>query len=516
MRERPKPSRSSSSGGERPLAGKEALCDTARPGRLVRNLTWLAGGQLSGRLIALAVAIYLARALGASAYGRIGVAFAFVAYLALVVQAGLDAIGTREVARAPAAATSVWRSIVSLRLVLAILMYGLLVPLAWGLPDTALGGRALALAYGGRMLTLAINSAWLLRGREKMRSVGVGIVLQQTLNAAGIFWLIQSSHSPLVLVPLIHVTSELFQATWLFLAARKDLGKLSGRVDYAQQKRLLREAWPLGVTKALRLVFYQGDLLLIAWLSTPEQAGYFLVGQKLIVSLVALSILFYQNTLPAMSRMMTSGLEAANLFRHDLARFALAATLPVAVVSTVLAQSIIPLVFGAGFGSAAPIFSVMVWTLPLIVVSSGLRQQLVVAGFPRQLMVAEGLAAVAHIASAAVLIPLWGGWGAAWASLSGEVLQNLFLSYCVRHRLGAFPLDRRGMWVVASGAAMGLFLLLGRSQRVWALLPGGLFVYGAGLVLARCISAREVRLLFSSFDLRRHRRPIARSSRPSK
>lgn len=464
---------------------------------LVRNMAWLTGGEAIGRLIAFAVAVYLARALGVAGYGAIGVAFAFVAYLAILVQAGLDAIGTREAARHPEAAASVWRDIVSLRLILASSTYGLLALLSFWLPEPAIGGRALALVYGGRLFCLAVNSAWLLRARDKMGLIAAGVILQHVLYALGIFWLVRGPSPELVTVAIVQVASEFALSVWLYLCVRRGDGQASsagGRGRLA----MLGESWPVGAAKALRLVYYQGDLLLLAWLSTAEQAGYFLVSQRVILSMTTLSILYYQNAFPTLSRLTASELSKGIRFRMTTSRFALSVIVPLAVAGGLCSRVFITVLFGREFDASAPIFSTMLLGLPIIVMSAGLRNQLLADGHSVYLVRSEAIAAVTHVALAALLVPGWGGWGAACSSVSGECLAFAYLAFVVRAKHQVPPLDGRSIRVFSAGALMALSVYLLSEWGALAAVVLGTVVYATALLALGGVTIRELQRLFQS------------------
>src|SRR5262245_59082135 len=83
------------------------------------NILSLSGFTLVSRGVAFAGTVYLARVLGADAFGIIGFATALLSYAEVVVSAGFDSIGTREVARRPHAASGIAWSVIPIRLALA-------------------------------------------------------------------------------------------------------------------------------------------------------------------------------------------------------------------------------------------------------------------------------------------------------------------------------------------------------------------------------------------------------------
>ena len=68
---------------------------------VIRNFLTLGSGELFGRLIGFAAMVYVARALGVTAYGIVGFAMAVILYFQAFVDGGVELLGPREVAAAP-------------------------------------------------------------------------------------------------------------------------------------------------------------------------------------------------------------------------------------------------------------------------------------------------------------------------------------------------------------------------------------------------------------------------------
>lgn len=469
-----------------------------RPGLLARNVAWLTSGEVLSRLIAFVIAVYLARVLGAEGYGKIGAALALATYIAIVVNAGLDPFTTREVARWPARLPSFLAQVLTLRLVLATAMYALLAALVLLLPDRAVGGRALALVYGGILFTTATRADWALRGRDEMRPVAVGMVLQHVLYAAGIFLLVRGPSPALVLVPLAHVAAELACASYYFAVLKRRYRRLWTPPDAADRRRMVRESLPVGLAKALRLVYYQGDLLLITWLATTEATGHFLASHKVVLSLAVLALVYQQNAYPTLSRLMGADAGEGLRFQERISRYALLFAVPAAVGGAVLSQPLIELLFGGEYRPAAPIFRIMIFTVPLVAVAAGLQNQLLAAGRSDRVLGSEVAGLCVHLALALWLIPAHAGTGAAVASLSGRLTVAALLGFHALRTAGGLPGSRRLLSVLAGGGAMALAMLVSDSLGPISRGLLGLAIYGGAVLGLGALRLDELRALARS------------------
>src|SRR3989339_767888 len=90
---------------------------------IAKNFSWLLGGAVLSSLINFFTTIYVARILGASAFGLFVFAQAFLMYLVLIVDSGLSILGTREIAKEKENAGTVSINILAVRLILAFFVF---------------------------------------------------------------------------------------------------------------------------------------------------------------------------------------------------------------------------------------------------------------------------------------------------------------------------------------------------------------------------------------------------------
>lgn len=440
------------SGGEAPTSA------SVRPGLLARNMAWLTGGEVASRLIAFAVAVYLARVLGAEGFGTVGAALAFVTYFSIVVNAGLDPCATREAARGPSDIPELLSGIVSLRLAIALLMYGALAAAVGLLPADAVGRPDLALVFGASLFAAAIDSAWALRGKDEMRTVAMGLLIRHVVYAVGIFLFVRAPRPMLVAVPIVHVVAELVARAIYLGRLRSDHGRLTVPVDRERQWAMVRESVPVGVGKALRLVFYQGDVLLLIWLATAAQAGQFLASFKIVLALAALGLVCQENAFPTLSRLMEDERDDALAFQSRITRYVLVFGVPTAVGGAYLSEPVVRLLFGASYAPSAPVLATALFAVPVLAVSAGFQNQFVAEGRSRIVMFSEGVGVLLHLGLAAWWIPAAGALGAARANIAGRMGVLLLLL--------ALSLRREGRRVVPgrllplAGAAGGMALTM--------------------------------------------------------
>ena len=173
---------------------------------LVKRLFATTTGALISKGAAIITALLLFRQLPAADMGRYTAALTLVSFCAILANAGLNPLTTREIARRDKDAQSWWRAIAPLRLLLALAAYGLLVLVALFVPN--LVDARIALVAGlllvpdalAAMLTATLNGL----GRATLASW-----LDALSNLIGLL-------ATLALVLLWH--ADIFALAWLVVA----------------------------------------------------------------------------------------------------------------------------------------------------------------------------------------------------------------------------------------------------------------------------------------------------------
>lgn len=440
--------------------------------------------------LGLATAVLLLRHLGVEDFGRYATVMAVLGIVAGVTDAGLTAVGSRElsVARTAVERVHILNNLLLLRVVGASLgvaaAVGFTVVAGYDgvvIAGTAVGGVGVVLISAQSMLTVPI---WVglrivsLTSLEVLRNLltlgGVAILV---LAGAGLlpFFGVQLAVA-LVLIPVT-----------LFLA---HVGlRFAGGVRRSVLASLLRETLPLAVAFAMSVIYFRVLVVLVSLLSTDVQTGLFGTSFRIFEMLLALPVLVLSVALPLLS---VAGDEDESRLTNALQSMTeaslLVATLLVVGIA-ILADPGIRLVGGDEYADAAsilriqalaliPLFFVQTWQLGLI---AGRAQ--------RAMAVANGLALALVLVLGLALVPGGGAEAAAWVAVGAESALALFLWIALsRMGTGVAP----SLWfswkvALAAAPAVGAGYLLRDSP---ALATGVAVVsFGAVALVTRAVPA---------------------------
>src|SRR5205809_7246388 len=91
---------------------------------VIHNTGWLFADKAMRMVMGVLVGAWVARYLGPSQYGELAYVLAFVAFLSVICQLGIDAVAIRDMARDPRAAPAILGTALRLRLITGFAAYG--------------------------------------------------------------------------------------------------------------------------------------------------------------------------------------------------------------------------------------------------------------------------------------------------------------------------------------------------------------------------------------------------------
>lgn len=463
-----------------------------QPGTIARNALWLSGGEFLSRLIGLALAVYLARVLGAEGYGLIGTALAFVGYFTIFIAAGVDFHGVRDIAQQPERLPDIVGHVLGTRLLLLLTACIAMLLLIWILPTRLVGRIDLVTIYALTLLTFTFNTTWALRGIQQMRTIAIGLVIQNLLLAGVTFLLVREPRPVLWLIPAIQVASECFLITWYYRYLVKRFGALRPVFDWVHLWPTLKETLHLSLGRFPRIFYYQGDVLLLAWLASATSAGEFLASHKIILSIATIGIIFQTNAYPVASRLAAESPAAALRFQMNVLRYALIVMVPLIVLGAIYAEPLIQAIYGSAFRTSPLVFFWMLFTIPVFEASIAMQDVLTATRKNNAVVIANTAAMFVHIAVGIAIIPGHLGVGAALASLAGELVGLLLLAGFVWHGSRHFPFSGR-MLVPFLGGGLMYAAMQFPTQGHWITQAGlGLLAYAIGMLFLRAMTRNEM------------------------
>jgi O-antigen/teichoic acid export membrane protein len=364
--------------------------------------------------IGLATAIVLSRHLGVEGFAEFNYVFAFIYFFLALNDFGVSVIVVREVSQDRARAGEIIGSILAFKLALAALSLLAAWTVIWAMDfqpplRSALGLYALVLPLAAWQLPGVIFQVV---GRlEYPAMIGAASRCVGFMLMLGAVW---AGYGVLAMVAAL-VLAEAASLT-VVLTCSKRYVRPVWRIDPALWRRVLRSSVPLGLAGLFAAVVNRVDFLMLERLTDLTQVGLYAAAYKVTSLLETLPLMVMATVYPLMSRYAAEDPERLRaLFRKSALLLGLVGV-PLGIVVTVAAPLIVRVLFGAGFGDAAPALEVLVWGTTCLYLAISGGNLLISMGRERLNLAILAFGALVNITLNLLWIPSAGLLGAAWAT----------------------------------------------------------------------------------------------------
>lgn len=458
--------------------------------RYVQYFLSVAGARFAAMLLSAATFPFLVRVIGVEGFGRWSYVLAVVGFFDLVVNPGLVAYASREVAVHRTGANVLVSEVFTLRAALGVAGALLLTAYALGV-ESDRATQGLLLVYGVPFLLVgALQSSYLLTSSECFHWASMQQVVAQGAYAIAVFALIRTD-ADLVALALISLGSLALSTAlgWIKLA---ELGyRLRWTWAPTRFFELLRQSLPLGAAALASQVYTRSGHVIVRWALGETALGLYAAVVRLAEVIFSFVGIFFGLLMPRMALSSSHDEKRRKLAQHGFV-LAWTVSVPLAVGGSVLAPDLAASVLGPGYEAGGRLFRVVSFYFLTNSLATFFAGTLLYAlGLRHQYLLATTAGAIFGISVNALLIPLM---GISIACIS-YVCSQLVVA-AVASKLA--PSDLSGLWrgrLVAT-PVVGSFVMAatlvglgGGGMNVWLEVALGAVIY-ASVILA--VARREL------------------------
>jgi len=396
---------------------------------ITQNTTYYTLALVFQKILAFVYFTFLARFLGAEDLGKYTFAFAFTTIFSVLVDVGLSQILTREIAKFRDKAKNILSNVLGLKIILAVIIYGVVVLLVnlLGYPELT---KKLVYLTGLVMLLDNFSLTWwsTLRGHQNLKYESISISLFQIIvvTLGGI--LLYLGYGVIYLV-LAMVIASTFNCVFGFFQVLYRL-KLKPRV--VMDKKILFTLLKMSIPFALAGIFArlntQIDTVFLSKLGCATQelcdtnVGVYSIATKITLALHFIPLAFSAAIFPAMANLfVTNKQKLAETFEKAM-RYLIIIGLPLAIGVIALAPAFVPAVFGLEYMNSVLPLQILMISLAGIFLTFPIGAFLNATSRQRRNTANIGIAVIINIILNLILIPKMIYTGAAIASLTSTIV----------------------------------------------------------------------------------------------
>ena len=386
----------------------------------LKNFGWL-GAEESVRLgLGFVFTLLLANHLGTGQFGAYGYIFGFVILFTPFIAFGLDPLITKHSVEQPDRLGAIFQAAILLRCLAALLAFAVLFALMAVLPmpqGTSL--RLTAIAAITILVIPALTSNVIFKALEMVRIVAIPrLIITLIATGTAIAFVLQGRGlEDFIWVRALEAIAMAIAALLAFVIIRPSNLSFAPAFDFQLAKSFVKNGFPLMLSGLAGLIYMRIDQVMIGQLSGVDELGRYTVAVRFSDAALFVPMALQAAFFPALVR--ASKADKAS-YRQELRSFFDIMSLAMwAVCAAVIAGGslAIYLLLDPAYSSSTAMLAILALGLPLCGLGVARSCHLTIRGWFWTSSVMTGVGAAANIALNFVLIPSFGGIGAAIASL---------------------------------------------------------------------------------------------------
>ncbi len=463
-------------------AGSDVLDTTAAGGMIIRGGVLRVGSYAGVVALSVISFVLLTRDLGVARFGQYTTVISLVSVVALITDAGMSSLGTREYAvRHGAQREEFMRDLLGLRIALTLVgaLLAAIFALAAGYDPALLAGTIVA-GLATVALVLSHTLSIPLAAELRLGTLSLLDLARQALTVAAIVVLVALGAG---VFPLLAVTLIVYLLL-IPVTAVPVRGKISMRMDLRPHRwvSLLRLTVAFSLAMAVGTIYVYTAQILTSLVASSHQSGLFAASFRVFMVIATVPGLLVNGALPLLARAARDDRERLAYALQRIFEVSLILGVATALGLLAGAQFIIHVIAGPEFAGAAAVLRIqglaMIASFLIAAWSFGLIS---IKGYG-SLLLANAVALAVSCILTLTLTESHGAQGAALATVCGETALAAGLITALvrsqpafRPRLAVVP-----KVAIAAAPATAIALTAGVSSLARALLAVGVF----GLIIA--------------------------------
>ncbi len=468
--------------------------------RIAKNTAALFAAQFVTIILGLVLSIYIARILGDVIFGKYSFALAFVAIFAVFSDLGYNTILIREVSRDKSQARKYLNNVISMRILLSIAIFALIV-VTINLMDYPADTKNAVYLFGIYTLLTSISAVFKVtfRAFEKMEYEAAITILANIIRTTMGLSVLFLGYG-LIELALIFVFSAVLEVLFSILVCSKKFIKPQIEFDLTFWKNSAKIALPLSITGISLIIYTRTDTIMLSAMKGDAAVGWYNAAYNLVLGFKPIPQLMMNALFPLMSRYCKSSKDSLNLISELSFKILFILGLPIALGMTILADKIIHIFYGIEFINSVIVLQILAWDIFLFMLWTCGSFILVAADKQKIWVTVAVFTAFINIAANLVLIPPLSYIGAAFATIIAEILCLILIFYFIKIKT-RFNIEWANyIKVLFANSIMGVTVYYFQYTNLFILIFISMLLYFIILLSLRVFSKDETNLLLSIFS----------------
>ncbi|MEE9905277.1 MAG: flippase [Chlorobium sp.] len=397
--------------------------------KYITNTSWLLSDKIISLGITFAVTVIVTRYLGPEQFGMLSYAISLTALFASASHMGLGGLVVREIVKNREERPLILGTSFALKMSGSVLGYALLMIYAYKSEGWLTENFYLILFVSTSMLVLPLTgiiSFWFesqVQGKYSSIAQLSGIISGSILKV--LFVVLGAG---LTYFAFAHVLQSVMVSIFLLVLFQKKSGFsiVKWKFSLSKAKELLSSGWVIFLGSIFAVIYLKIDQVMLRWLVDDKAVGVYSVAATMSEVWYFIPTAIVASLYP---RLIELSKNDSWLYRKRLQQIfdiLFFVALIVAIAVNIFAPYIISLFFGDAYHDAAGILIIHIWAALFVFMRAALSKWILVEDLLVFSMITQGFGALVNVILNFYFIPLYGGQGAAIATLISYATASYF------------------------------------------------------------------------------------------
>lgn len=397
--------------------------------RYFANTSWMFGEQILRMLAGLLVGVWVARYLGPERFGIFSYALALVAIFGGIAKLGLDGILVRNLVNEPQKRDIYLGTAFWLKVIGALVTFGIVVLATLFTSANKTTNLYVAIIASGIIFQSFEVIDFYFQSKVLSKFVSLCRVTQLLLSSllkiyfvftgADLFWFV-----------VVSLIDQVTLAIALYLAYKhQKQGSFYRYFDLSTAKVLLKDSWPLVFSGLAVAVYMRIDQIMIKEMLGDKEVGLYSAAVRLSEVWYFIPVIITNSFAPAIMNARKISDELYKIRLQRLCTVMVWLAIFIAIITTFFSEILINMLYGQAYYAATNVLAIQAWggVFVFLGVASGVFYT--AENYTRKTLYRILLGAVLNVLLNLIMIPLYGIYGAAIATVVSQFAANLVYDF---------------------------------------------------------------------------------------
>lgn len=386
--------------------------------KIVANIGWLSLDKLLHALVGLLVGVWITRYLGPEQFGLLSYTQAFVALFSVLATLGMDVIVVRNIVRNPDMAGETLGTAFIMRLAAGLLTFCLTMLVIYIMYPHDLLIKLLVgiIAAGSVFQAFDTIDLWFqARVCSKYTVYAKNAAFLAVSLLKVVLIIKEASLVAFALAGLAEVVIGSVGMVIVYRASGQSLANWRGSL--ARGKDLFRDSWPLIFSSLVIMIYMRIDQIMLREMLGDNSVGVYSAAVRLAEVWYFIPMAVVPSVFPSIVEARKVSDELFHQRLQKLYRLMALLGYGVAIPGTILANWVVGFLYGSDFSESGPILAILLWAGLFTNLGVARTSYLTTLNWPKVHFMTTSAGCVINIVANLILIPRYGGAGAAVATL---------------------------------------------------------------------------------------------------